>query len=97
MMNRITTSEAERPGRRPRFSSRVASGPSISPSTMPRLAGARMYSPAWSMKIVVATPITITATWALRSRRSSTFDLGGSRTIGAFLIGGLSIGAFLAI
>ena len=40
----MTTRAAESPGRMPRFSMRAATGPSMRPSTMPRLAGAKTYS-----------------------------------------------------
>ena len=64
-MNSVTTTTAERPDGRPYRSSRMATGPSISPMTIPMAIGASMYSPACSVNTKVTRPTSTSEAWAL--------------------------------
>ena len=68
-MNSTNTTKADRPGGRPRRSSREATGPSIRPITIPMAIGARMYSPACSAKTKATTPTRISDLRAVRQQQ----------------------------
>ena len=93
-MNSAVTTKADSPQGTPSRSSRTATGPSIRPMTIPMAIGASMYSPACSAKMNATRPIRTSEAWAPCAISSSTFDFGGSRTIGAFLRRSRTIGAF---